>query len=70
MYRRASMQLAKTVSVGDYLWSSGAGLVRVSSVTSQVETGVYAPLTYTGTILVDDILASCYAQTANKHTEL
>jgi len=56
-----SMKMANTVSPGDYLLSGVAGLVQVKSVTSQVLTGVYAPLTSTGTLLVDDLLASCYA---------
>merc|ERR1711994_1098144 len=56
-----SMKFANTVSVGDYLWSGGSGLVKVKSVTSEVLTGVYAPLTSTGTLLVDDLLSSSYA---------
>ena len=63
----ARMKFANTVSVGDYLLSGGSGLVRVSSVTSQVLTGVYAPLTSTGTLLVDDLLASCYANIGSHH---
>jgi len=60
------MRFASTVRVGDYLWSGGrSGLVRVKSVTSQLMTGVYAPLTSTGTLLVDDLLASSYAHLVN-----
>merc|ERR1711913_181560 len=60
------MRFASTVRVGDYLWSGGrSGLVRVKSVTSQLMTGVYAPLTTTGTLLVDDLLASSYAHLVN-----
>ena len=55
------MKFANTVNVGDFLWSGGSGLVRVKSVTIVVDTGVFAPLTSSGTILVDDLLASCYA---------
>jgi len=61
-----SMKFANTVRVGDYLWSGESGLTRVKSVTSQRMTGVYAPLTSTGTLLVDDILASTYAHLASQ----
>jgi len=63
--KEPSMKFANTVGVGDYLVSGGSGLVQVKSVTSQVMTGVYAPLTSTGTVLVDDLLASCYANIAS-----
>jgi len=59
------MRFANTVRVGDYLWSGGSGLTRVTAVTSRVLKGVYAPLTSTGTLLVDDLLASSYAHLAN-----
>merc|ERR1712203_666300 len=61
------MKFANTVGVGDYLLSGGSGLVQVKSVTSQVLTGVYAPLTSSGTVLVDDLLASCYADVGSHH---
>jgi len=64
---KPSMKFANTVGVGDYLLSGGSGLVQVKSVTSQVLTGVYAPLTSTGTVLVDDLLASCYAHIGSHH---
>ena len=60
-----SMKFASTVRVGNYLWSGESGLVRVKSVTSQVMKGAYAPLTSTGTLLVDDLLASSYAHLSN-----
>jgi len=63
--KRPSMRFANTVSVGDYLWSGGSGLTKVKSIVSKVQTGVYAPLTSTGTILVDGLLASCYAHLAS-----
>ncbi|XP_046328142.1 sonic hedgehog protein A-like [Haliotis rufescens] len=34
---------------------------RVTMVTSRTERGVYAPLTHSGTIVVDGVVASCYA---------
>ena len=55
------MMFASSVRVGAYLLSGRSVLTRVTAVTSRVLTGVYAPLTSTGTLLVDDIQASCYA---------
>jgi len=65
--KEPSMKFANTVGVGDYLMSGGSGLVQVKSVTAKVQTGVYAPLTSTGTVLVDDLLASCYAHIGSHH---
>ncbi|XP_075037131.1 indian hedgehog protein isoform X1 [Mixophyes fleayi] len=55
---------ASHIRPGQYILVSGApGLVpaRVSSVSMQTDTGVYAPLTQHGTILVDDVVVSCFA---------
>lgn len=56
---------AANVEIGDVLLTRGpAGVMRPSRVISMkyvTKRGVYAPLTATGTILVDDALASCYA---------
>ena len=60
-----SMKFASTVRVGNYLWSGESGLVRVKSITSHVLKGAYAPLTSTGTLLIDDLLASSYAHLSN-----
>ena len=56
-----TMKFASTVRVGDHLVSGRSGPTKVTSVTSRLETGVYSPLVATGTLLVDDLLASCYA---------
>ena len=61
-----STSFADQVEEGDHLQvlSSGMAKVRWEAVLSiQVETkrGIFAPLTSTGTLLVDNVLASCYA---------
>lgn len=56
---------AINIKVGDVLLTRGQGSVmrpsRVVNTRMVSKRGVYAPLTRTGTIIVDDALASCYA---------
>ena len=56
---------AKDVQEGDFvLVSNGRGQLekaRVTSVEMRVLTGVYAPLTSAGNLVVDNVVASCYA---------
>ncbi|XP_075685235.1 indian hedgehog protein isoform X1 [Rhinoderma darwinii] len=55
---------ASQVRPGQYILVSGApGLVpaTVTSVSLEIDTGVFAPLTQHGTILVDDVVVSCFA---------
>ena len=56
---------AKDVQEGDFvLVSTGRGdleRVRVIQVEMRVLTGVYAPLTSAGNLVVDNVVASCYA---------
>nr|APD15680.1 lophotrochozoan hedgehog-related [Acanthochitona crinita] len=57
-------RFAQDVSVGDYLFSaetSGLEPARVLEIDSEIMEGVYVPLTETGTLVVDGILASCYS---------
>ena len=57
---------ARNVKVGQYVLTAAieGGFVssRVNSVETFVETGVYAPLTAEGTVVVDGVVASCYAE--------
>ncbi|CAG4993469.1 unnamed protein product [Parnassius apollo] len=58
-------KFAANIEMGDVLLTTGTGSVmRPSKVVSKLfvrKRGVYAPLTKSGTIIVDDALASCYA---------
>jgi len=64
---------AGTLRVGDFVEQGGVGLgkrpptevVRIGIVNL---TGVYAPLTKTGCLVVDGILASCYVWTEHSHS--
>ena len=57
---------AKNVKVGQYLLTAaieGSFVAsRVNKVESFVDAGVYAPLTAEGTVVVDGVVASCYAE--------
>lgn len=60
-----STVFASTVKIGDKLLVCDRDDVLVASAVVDVElileTGVYAPLTAAGTVVVDDVVASCYA---------
>lgn len=64
---------AENVNRGDFVKvllsnESSLAAARVSSVRLQANVGAYAPLTEEGTILVNGILASCYALTERHST--
>ncbi|XP_053554127.1 indian hedgehog protein isoform X1 [Bombina bombina] len=55
---------ASNVKPGQYILVSGVlGLLpaKVISVTTKIDTGVYAPLTQHGTLVVDEVVVSCFA---------
>ncbi|KAG8432260.1 hypothetical protein GDO86_016775 [Hymenochirus boettgeri] len=55
---------ASSVTTGQYVLVSGMlGLMpaKVISVTTQIDYGAYAPLTQHGTLVVDDVVVSCFA---------
>lgn len=62
--RRQKYVFADRIQEGDYLLVSVNGSLvpdRVNSVSARLMRGVYAPLTAEGTIVVDNVVASCYA---------
>lgn len=59
-----SAVFASEINIGDLLYTSNGNISSfqaVSQITMTTETGVYAPLTRKGTLLVDGALVSCYA---------
>lgn len=59
-----NFKFAELVSVGDYLLVNINGTLqpqRVQKITYELHRGVFAPLTYDGTIIVNSVTASCYA---------
>lgn len=60
----ADFRFAELVRIGDYVLVNVNGTLeprRVTQITPELHRGVYAPLTYDGTIVVNSIAASCYA---------
>ena len=53
--------MAKNVKPGDLLYKADVGYLKVRTVRLVTEKGLCGPITGSGTILVDGILASCYA---------
>jgi len=56
---------AYKLSVGDEVFvasENGIEIQKISAITKSESTGIYAPLTYRGNIVVDGVLASCYAE--------
>lgn len=53
--------MARDVNIGDVLYKKNVGFVKVKSIGQAVENGFCAPITASGTIFVDGVLASCYA---------
>lgn len=61
---RGGVVLAGRVEAGDFLLVAGEGgvtLEKVVDVSYHVDGGVFAPLTTEGTLVVDGVVASCYA---------
>ncbi|XP_031566613.1 desert hedgehog protein A-like [Actinia tenebrosa] len=67
--QQASVVYANQLAVGDYIYirntshphDHSVGMRRITSISASELSGVFAPLTETGNILVEDIVVSCYA---------
>ena len=57
---------AADVQIGDEMIAHNSQNVKVVKIETEVKEGFTAPLTQEGTILVNDILVSCYAE-VNSH---
>lgn len=60
----ADFRFADLVRIGDFVLVNVNSTLeprRVTKLTREIHRGVYAPLTYDGTIIVNSIAASCYA---------
>ncbi|CAF3773377.1 unnamed protein product [Rotaria sp. Silwood1] len=61
---------AKQIKIGDYLFVLFNGKFKYSpviNITIEMKKGYYAPLTMKGTLLINNILASCFANVNNHH---
>merc|ERR1719320_32807 len=63
----SDMKLARHAVLGDQLVSKTGAPTAVNSITKLVTKGVYSPLTMSSTILVNNILASCFAATLHNN---
>ena len=60
--KRTEFIYAKDVKIGDLLFSQLTNeQVKVIDISNEIEKGAYAPLTEDGTLFVNNILVSCYA---------
>jgi hypothetical protein len=72
IHRENDIVPARLVVPGDKIYMVSQDGMKLVTVTRIVETesqGVYSPLTFSGSIVVDNVLASCYAEykKANSH---
>ncbi|CAF2859881.1 unnamed protein product [Rotaria sp. Silwood2] len=61
---------AKQIKIGDYLFVLLNGKLKYSpviNITIEMKKGYYAPLTMKGTLLINNVLASCFANVNNHH---
>ncbi|CAF3890456.1 unnamed protein product [Rotaria sp. Silwood1] len=73
--KRSTMVAANELKVNDYLLMAESGTqnpipVSITSIELLYKTGFITPMTYTGTLLVNGIVASCYVKHHNKYNEM
>ncbi len=71
--KRSQMVAANELKAGDYLLMSDKQQtepVPITSIEVFNKTGIYTPMTYKGTLFVNDIAVSCYVKHFNKYNEL
>ncbi|CAF1525380.1 unnamed protein product, partial [Didymodactylos carnosus] len=71
--KHSRMVAANELKVGDYLLigdNRQTEPVPIMSIELLYKTGIYTPMTYTGTLLINDVAVSCYVKYFNKYNEL
>ncbi len=73
--KRSKMVAANELKVNDYLLmgeTSSQNLIPVSITSIEIlyKTGFITPMTYTGTLLVNGIVTSCYVKQHNTYNEM
>jgi len=56
---------ARRVLVGDLLQLANGEVVKIEKISSVFKVGAYAPATVLGTVVINDVVASCYAYTSH-----
>lgn len=60
---RPETVFAEQLAPKDCLMESSGSLAEIKQITIQTRTGIFAPVTETGTVIVSDVVASCFAET-------
>lgn len=64
---KLEVKFASEVKIGDVLITANGHKSMVVDISYMMRRGVFAPVTHSGTIIVDGILVSCYASFPNHH---
>lgn len=73
--KRTLLIAANELKVNDYVLISESSYthimpVRITSISVTLKTGFYTPMTYSGTLIVNGIAASCYVKHQNTYNEM